>query len=535
MRPQEHVATLARPARAPCDLSLIDDEVRARGRPPTSALRSMSFDRGPLAQLLTPGAELRAPRALVGDAPARAEPKPVWAPETVGAAIAALEAGGAAIVCGTLLARCADGAGTAPLGDAFDPVWRCTRPPQEPWAEYVRRSAAAARDAIEGRLGAAEREGIEYPFVDLAWTTADEPRLFDVPAYLREGIERVPETGGFFAGAPAQFEHLRVVWTAPAPGSFYAPAAPRVREIPAEARFARVDGRAKDIAALAERSDLEVLEVHYAGEAALAAAAALPRLRHLELSDLRSPTLDALRGHGTLATLRCAPAGRLRDAPAVAELPALRALFLDVDGVRDLASLAGAAQLEALCFTGSLITLPSLAPLASLARLRHLWVGHVRVKDGSLRPLHGLAALETIELPERFTVEELAALSAALPRTAGLPDQPFVERSVIRRIGCPRCRGHEVVETVGKPVRLLCRACDDAKLRKHALRWEMALAAAPSAVAEARAEAVRRVREAREREEERLRPRVRYVEADDIPVYARRGWVPVPRPPEVTD
>lgn len=439
--------------------------------------------------LLVPGHELAGPRALLSDFP-RAQAKPLFLLDTMEEALDAFEAGGAAVVAGALVTARGGGAvpvegveeaawnGTRQFADAFGfgpSGWRCVRTRGEGWDAFVGRAAEVAREALSlfGRNAADRADG--EVLVDLAWVTEDEPRLFHVPAYLREAHGRLPRTGRWGDTNPHPTETLRVVWTGAADGSFYGGAADAVAPIPPDARFARVNGRAKDLARLADLPHLEHLVVIGGDDRALAVVGGLAGVRVLEVSESRATTLDGLAAMPALEVLTFGGT-RLKDASALARIEGLRALWMDVSPLRALDWAAPLTQLRSLFFTGGLTTLPTLAPLSGLADLRHLYVGHVRIKDRSLRPLQALSKLETLELPHAFPSAELAALAAALPKVRGIPREAFVTTDGSRLLGwCRACKSRDVVLTAGAPVRTLCRACDDAKIRKYALEWELAL------------------------------------------------------------
>lgn len=442
--------------------------------------------------LLVPGAELTGPRALLSEAP-RTGGKPVFGLREVGEVLDALEAGGAAVVTGQLVTA-ADGA-AVPLPDpeeeadpagirkfasllGFGPgTWDCVREVGEPWDAFVERTAAVARPSI-ARLaqGAAERAGGADVFVDLAWVTEDETRLFQVPAYLAQGLARVAETGRFYAWHPAQAEERRLRLARAVPGSFYGTPAARAADVPLDARFVRIEGQARDLARLAEMPHLETLVLWRANDRAMRVVSRLSGLRTLDVRESRIETLDGLEALPELEVFVFAGATRLRDTRALDRIASLRAVWMDVSSLRSLDWAAGLTQLRSLFVTGGLTTLPTLAPLAGLTGLRHLVVGHVRVKDRSLRPLHALRGLRTLEVPDRFPLEELAALAAALPRTEGIHRRAFVPTEGRGIMGwCRTCGSTDVLLTVGSPVRTLCRACDDGRIRQYAMKWELAL------------------------------------------------------------
>ncbi|HEX6368661.1 MAG TPA: hypothetical protein VF006_07010 [Longimicrobium sp.] len=441
--------------------------------------------------LLVSGAELTGPRALLSEAP-RADSKPVFPLDGVGEVLDALAAGGAAVVRGQLVSA-ADGR-TVPLPDPVEPdaaglkkfasllgfgpgAWDCTREAGEAWDAFVARTSAAARHAVE-RLGegAVERAGGAEVFVDLAWVTEDETRMFQLPAYLARALARVPRTGRYYDWQPPIAEGVRVRYARAVPGSLYGTIAEKAADVPRDARYLSIEGKARDLSRLAELPHLEVLEVWRANDRAMRIVSQLAGLRTLVVHESRVATLDGLEQLPGLELFSFPGASSLRDPSALARIPTLRAVWMDVSGLRALDWAAGLTQLRSLFVTGGLDTVPTLTPLSGLTGLRHLVVGHLRVKDRSLRPLHALTGLETLRVPDRFPLEEMAALAAALPHTQGIPRQAFTW-SEGPGIGgwCRKCGATDVLFTVGSPVRTLCRACDDGKIRQYAMKWELAL------------------------------------------------------------
>lgn len=442
--------------------------------------------------LLVPGTESTGPRALLSEAP-RTDTKPVFALHGVGEVLDALAAGGAAVVRGQLVSA-ADGA-AVPVPDpedepdpggtkkfasllGFGPgAWDCTREAGEPWDTFVARSADFARAAV-ARLGegAVQRAGGADVFVDLAWVTEDETRLFQMPAYLAQALARVADTGRFYDWRPSPAEERRVRYARPVPGSFYGSPAEKAADVPRNARFVRIEGQARDLARLTGLPRLETLVLWRANAKGMRIVSQLSGLRTLDLHESRIATLDGLEALPKLEVFLFPGASSLRDASALERIPSLRAVWMDVSGLRSLDWTAGLTQLHSLLVTGGLTTMPTLAPLAGLAGLRHLVVGHLRVKDRSLRPLHRLKGLRTLEVPDRFPLEEMAALAAALPHTEGIPRQAFVPTAGRGIMGwCRKCGSTDVLLTIGSPVRTFCRACDDGKIRQYALKWEMTL------------------------------------------------------------
>lgn len=171
----------------------------------------------------------------------------------------------------------------------------------------------------------------------------------------------------------------------------------------------------------------------------------------------------------------------LVDLSFLSDLPALRVLYLDDMKRIDLSSLPELPALRGLHLGGTMwstLKFESLAPLTRLTGLRYLRLSNARPVDGSLRPLAQLRELRELELPNFFDVQEGARLASALPTTKGnaltpyfTPDRGVEEGSSLFR--CEKCGGGRVMMT-GKPSVILCRNCDDAKIRKRVLRWEEA-------------------------------------------------------------
>ncbi|WP_420126372.1 hypothetical protein [Longimicrobium sp.] len=442
--------------------------------------------------LLVPGAELTGPRALLTEAP-RTDLKPTFRLDGAGEVIDALAAGGAAVVRGQLV-YALDGAAVPvpdPQGEpdaggakkfaallGFGPgTWDCTREEDERWEAFAERSAAVARAAVAWLgEGAVERAGGAEVFVDLAWVTEDETRLFQPPAYLAQALSAAADTGRFHDWSACSAEDRRVRYARPVPGSFYGLPADRAKDVPLDARFIRIEGKARDLARLMEMPHLETLVLWRANARAMGVISQLSGLRTLDLHESRIPTLEGLEALSKLELFLFPGASALRDPSALERIDSLRAVWMDVSGLRALDWAAGLTQLRSLFVTSGLNTIPTLAPLSGLTGLLHLTVGHLRVKDRSLRPLHVLKGLRTLRVPDRFPLEEVAALAAALPHTEGIPRQAFLPTEGRGIMGwCGTCGSTDVLLTVGSPQRTLCRACDDGKIRQHAMKWELAL------------------------------------------------------------
>ncbi|MBT9487015.1 MAG: leucine-rich repeat domain-containing protein [Rubrivivax sp.] len=212
------------------------------------------------------------------------------------------------------------------------------------------------------------------------------------------------------------------------------------------------------------------------------AACQLPGLQSLYLKWNGLQQLDALGQCPTLRHLHLGASGGIVSVAPLQTLPALAWFQIaNAHKIGRLDDLAGLQQLEGLAFTGGdsqPATVPSLAPLAGLQRLRWLQLGALRVGDGSLRPLGSLAGLQWLGLPNHFEQAEFAWLSTRLTQTRCDWLAPFARfhRSVFP---CPVCRraGRDFcrVMTSGRGSKLLCPHCDAAALARQVAAFEHAV------------------------------------------------------------
>lgn len=188
-----------------------------------------------------------------------------------------------------------------------------------------------------------------------------------------------------------------------------------------------------------------------------------------------------LNGAPALEHLLLSWAPQLIDLSFLADLPALRTLYLEDMKRVDLATLPELPELTGLHLGGGMWTplkVPSLAPLTRLPGLRYLRLSNVRPADESLRPLAALQALRELHLPNFFAIEETARLAAALPNTksnslsaffasyeSGVPASPPYT--------CERC-GRTRAMMTGRPASFLCPHCDAAKVSRRVATWEAA-------------------------------------------------------------
>jgi hypothetical protein len=135
--------------------------------------------------------------------------------------------------------------------------------------------------------------------------------------------------------------------------------------------------------------------------------------------------------------------------------------------VKSLKPLEGFRSLTGLVIAGSMwttMTVETLAPLAALADLRFLHLGNLKALDRSLEPLSGLTRLTNLELPNFYSVEEYAKLSARLEKTECAWFSAFVP---LRSISCPQCARESMVVLTGKGTTTVCRSCEESRVLKH--------------------------------------------------------------------
>lgn len=197
----------------------------------------------------------------------------------------------------------------------------------------------------------------------------------------------------------------------------------RVKSIPHDAETAAVFGRAEDFAELDGIVSLRTLWVSGVRQPEMATIGRMPWLECLVIHDLRAPTLEALGALRALRTLRIAGSPKLKSLGGLEHLASLEELLVvDTCNYPTVRHLAGLIRLHTLCLEGGfskLLSLDSLAPLASLTTLRRLRLASIRVADQSLRPLHGLADLRDVFVARTFPEGELRAAAKALPLARG--------------------------------------------------------------------------------------------------------------------
>ena len=458
--------------------------------------------RADIAKLACAGRDATGPRGTLNDATAMKElyaEKPLWPLSECREVVAEFRTRGVAVVASDVY-EMRDGVpvllrpGQRPDGGVTFPAFHSTPKNEgESWEAYVTRSAAETERRLREIPGIAGHEDLH---VDLAWVTPDELSQFAFPGYVRQRVAGLAATGvgpwalWTVARVP---DGIRVRHARPEKdGSFYDSWVKSLDAVPGDAVYLGLDGRARDVAGLARLRKLEVIRTRYVNERTLEAIRQVSTLRHLWLDTIRAEHLRPLAGLPRLESLACEDSGSLTTLSGIESLPKLRVLALsNLRRLETLDDLRGLVRLRGLSVGGSLWTtapIESLEALSGLRELRRLYLGNIRVRNRSLRPLCGLTRLRHLDVPDAFPIREFAELSAALPRIDPEFHEPFLKvRPIHSQIfGCERCRRNVRRLTRGTPTRLLCPECDAPAIARHVARWESERAQAGASRAAAR-------------------------------------------------
>jgi hypothetical protein len=183
----------------------------------------------------------------------------------------------------------------------------------------------------------------------------------------------------------------------------------------------------------------------------------LPHVRELSLDDPH--TLDGLDTLKLLTSLSVYCLPRIRSLYPIGALENLEKLLISTPPGYDASRKCHEVE--------------SLKPLRSLKKLRKLVMRGILPDDRSLKPLHALTQLETLEVTHvyAFTIEDFAGLAKALPNTTGHCLVPYFNASWTGV--CSKCGTPRVALTAPAPrsPRLACPSCHADRLRRHEARW----------------------------------------------------------------
>lgn len=143
--------------------------------------------------------------------------------------------------------------------------------------------------------------------------------------------------------------------------------------------------------------------------------------------------------------------------------------------ISDFSPLAQLSNLKGLGVTGSLWSRQAIDTLSPISRIQSLtWLAVDKASDESLACLANLRSLRWLGLPNRYPMEQFAALAAKLPNTDCTWFRPY---SPLQGMLCKKCGQATLVMLTGKGKPTLCTACDAAKLRSHVNDFEKCLQA----------------------------------------------------------
>lgn len=254
--------------------------------------------------------------------------------------------------------------------------------------------------------------------------------------------------------------------------------------MPSNATFIATRGTAAQLGGIAKLNQLQALWSNPASPELFRVCAQAPALRAVYVCHFKRLSEVPIAGAPRLEHLMLSWAPQLVDLGFLAELPALRTIYLEDMKRIDLTTLPHLPDVTGLHLGGGMwspLEVDSLEPLTRLPRLRYLRLSNVRPSDGQLRPLRGLRELREIYLPNFFELEEVARLAGTFPNAVSNTLTPvFGLREGALPVSathlCPKCGGMREMMT-GKPASLLCPVCDASKYQRRIARWEAARSA----------------------------------------------------------
>jgi len=246
-------------------------------------------------------------------------------------------------------------------------------------------------------------------------------------------------------------------------------------EVSADADVISTSRKTAGLARLPEFRNLRRVWMSGADAHTVALVCSLPGLRELALNDYRGQDLSAVANAVHLESLVVWHASKLASLTGIERLYSLRELIIgELTRPLPLDAVTLLENLETLSIEGSMyrpLVVPSLQPLASLARLQRLRIG-VKVADRSLAPLRGLRRVRDVFIANGFPVEEFARLAAAWPGVESVSLAPVRPT----HLACQQCGGTTVLLTGGRGLK--CVTCDAAAIQRHVVRFERELKSA---------------------------------------------------------
>jgi hypothetical protein len=256
-----------------------------------------------------------------------------------------------------------------------------------------------------------------------------------------------------------------------------------VGAVDSDATSLRLLSKIENVARLPQLSRLERLWCFDLNVRSAAIVGRVASLRRLYLDRNRLPDFDAFTTLTRLEVLSIEGGTRISSLNTFTRFDGVHGLgLIHFPQVRSLAPLSDFRSLLALAVAGGMWTrmnVASLAPLGSLRQLQFLHLTNLKADDGSLEPLADLTALESLDLPNFYSLEEFARLSARLKGTRCTWFAPHV---AMRSSSCRKCGQTTMLILTGKGMPMLCSSCDAVRVHKHEQRFQNAASATASGV-----------------------------------------------------
>jgi hypothetical protein len=238
--------------------------------------------------------------------------------------------------------------------------------------------------------------------------------------------------------------------------------------VPEDVQVLRLVSKVQNLMFLSRLSRLERLWCFDLNAKSIPLVGRLANLRRLYVDGIRLDSLGALRNLTGLEVLSLERCTQITSLEELSRFDAVQGLALThFPKVHSLRTLERFLSVKALAVAGGMwtrMTVESLAPLAALADLRFLHLANLMALDKSLEPLAALTALSVLELPNFYPVEEFAKLSAHLKNTDCDWFSAFIP---VDSVHCPKCGQESMVMLTGKGTTMVCKICEETRLRKH--------------------------------------------------------------------
>ena len=198
------------------------------------------------------------------------------------------------------------------------------------------------------------------------------------------------------------------------------PIVENISEVPADVEQLHFRRQKASQRGLGGLKSLHTLWVDKANDAVIEEIAGLDQLEVLAIRSMTASSLAPLGRLRKLKRLLAVGGTKLDTLDWVLGLPSgLEVLYLEgFTRVQNIGPLGELANLSALGFEGGMDSnarIDTLAPLAKLAKLRHLFLAATRVADKRLAPLAAISSLRHLETTVHFPDIEFVRLQQALP------------------------------------------------------------------------------------------------------------------------